>query len=280
MNVDAAYPAVEGVLIESVILVDQLTRSGPSRYVGTTLPGHLLHVVTEGEVIQEIGGRRYRLEPGTAIWYYEDETVYGQVLSPTWSFYTVSFRARRLAPPPFEHRVWPTTARAIELSQSLLEAWRDLTVSALTRQLRVLALMTQLLLELLPSSFHADCTDARTDLWWDIEGRVREDLSRPIDMRWLQQISGRSQRSIIRACQLAVASPPMKRIKRLRLSYARGLVLYSQLSLTDIAFRVGYSRVQELSRDYRRQFGVTPTEDRRAGPDYREYPPRKPPTAS
>jgi AraC-like DNA-binding protein len=280
MTTNVACPPVDGTLVESVVLVDQLTRSAPSRYVGTTLPGHLLHVVTEGEVLQEIGGRRYRLEPGTAVWYHEDETVYGQVLTGPWVFYTVSFRARRLAPPPFEHRVWPTTARAIELSQLLLNAWRDLEVAAMTRQLRVLALMTQLLLELLPSSLRADCTDAGTDLWWDIEARVREDLSRPIDIRWLQDQSGRSQRSIIRACQRAVGSPPMKRIKRLRLSYARGLVLYGQLSLTDIAFQVGYSRVQELSRDYRRQFGVTPTEDRKAGPDYRDYPPRKPPTAS
>lgn len=66
----------------------------------------------------------------------------------------------------------------------------------------------------------------------------------------------------------------MRRVKRLRLSYARGLVLYSPLSLTDIALRVGYGRVQELSRDYRQHFGITPREDRQRGPDYRDYPPK------
>jgi transcriptional regulator GlxA family with amidase domain len=60
----------------------------------------------------------------------------------------------------------------------------------------------------------------------------------------------------------------MKRVKELRMSYARGLVLYSQMSMTEIALRVGYGRVQELSRDYHRRFGRTPREDRRAGPDY------------
>ena len=144
----------------------------------------------------------------------------------------------------------------------------------MTRHLRVLARLTELLLELLPSDLRTDRTDVHTDLWWDIETRLREDLSRPIDMRLLQDLSGRSVRSIIRACHLAVGMPPMKRIKKLRLSYARGLSLYSQLSLTEIALRVGYGRVQELSRDYRRQFGVTPTEDRQAGPDYRNYPPK------
>lgn len=279
MNTEA-YPPVEGGLIDSVVLVDRLVRPVPSRYVGTTLPGHLLHVVTEGEVLQEISGRRYRLEPNTAVWYHEDETVYGQIVGAPWAFYTVSFRARRLAPPPFEHRVWPTRPQASQLCQQLLDAWRDLAASPLTRQLRVLALMAELLLEILPTGPSTDAADARTDLWWDIEARLRQDLSRPIDIRWLQKLSGRSQRSIIRACHLAVGVPPMKRVKKLRLSYARGLVLYSQLSLTEIAFQVGYGRVQELSRDYRRQFGVTPTEDRKAGPDYRSYPPRKPPTAT
>jgi len=256
------------------VLVDRLTRPGVSRYVGTTLPGHLLHVVTEGEVLQEISGRHYRLEPGSAVWYHEDETVYGQILKAPWTFYTASFHARRLPPPPFEHRVWPATPQAVERFQSLLDAWRDVSVSPITRHLRVLAALTQLLLELLPAELRTDRTDARTDLWWDIETRLREDLSRPIDMRTLQKLSGRSQRSIIRACHLAVGVAPMKRVKKLRLSYARGLVLYSQLSLTEIALRVGYGRVQELSRDYRRLLGVTPTDDRQAGPDYQSYPPK------
>lgn len=274
-----APPPIDGGLIESVVLVDQLRRTSPGRYVGTTLPGHLLHVVTEGEVLQEVSGRRYRLVPGTAVWYHEDETVYGQIVAVPWTFYTLSFRARRVAPPPFEHRVWAASDRAIGLSQSLLDAWRDESVAPLTRHLRVMSLLMELLLELLPSSLRTAGADARTDLWWDIEARLREDFSRPIDMRFLQELSGRSQRSIIRACHLAVGQPPLKRVKRLRLSYARGLVLYSQLSLTEIAFRVGYGRVQELSRDYRRQFGLRPTDDRQAGPDYRDYPPREPPTA-
>jgi AraC family transcriptional regulator len=74
---------------------------------------------------------------------------------------------------------------------------------------------------------------------------------------------------MIRACRLAVGVSPMKRVKEIRLSYARGLVLYSQLPMTEIAMRVGYSRVQELSRDYHRRYGLTPSEDRQSGPDYR-----------
>ena len=62
----------------------------------------------------------------------------------------------------------------------------------------------------------------------------------------------------------------MKRVKQLRLSQARGMLQFSQLSISEIAYDVGYERVQEFSRDYRKHFGCTPTEARREGPDYRK----------
>ncbi len=269
-----SYAPIEGGLIQSVAVVDQLTRTSVGRYVGATLPGHLLHVVTEGEVLQEISGRHYRLTPGTAVWYHEDETVYGQILQVPWTFYTVSFRAQRIAPPPYEHRVWPAPPGCADCFQRLLDAWRNESASPGERHLRVFFHLIQLLLELRPAAFGEANTGSGAYLWWDLETTLRKDLGRPIDMRLLEELSGRSQRSIVRACHLAVGMPPMRRVKRLRLSYARGLVLYSQLSLTDIALRVGYSRVQELSRDYRQHFGATPREDRRRGPDYRDYPPK------
>jgi len=60
----------------------------------------------------------------------------------------------------------------------------------------------------------------------------------------------------------------MKRLKELRLGHARGLVQHSDLPITEIAFRVGYGRSQEFSRDYHHRFGVSPREDRRQPPSY------------
>jgi transcriptional regulator GlxA family with amidase domain len=54
----------------------------------------------------------------------------------------------------------------------------------------------------------------------------------------------------------------MKRLKQIRLSLARGLVLYSDLNMTEIALRVGYGRVHEFSRDYRKAYGRPPTAER------------------
>ena len=56
----------------------------------------------------------------------------------------------------------------------------------------------------------------------------------------------------------------MKRVKQIRMSLAWGLVMFSDLRMTDIAERVGYARVHEFSRDYRRAYGRSPTHDRLA----------------
>ena len=42
------------------------------------------------------------------------------------------------------------------------------------------------------------------------------------------------------------------------------------LSMSEIAYRIGYTRVQEFSRDFRQHFGLTPTQTREQGPQYRE----------
>ena len=147
----------------------------------------------------------------------------------------------------------------------LLSAWRDTGAPPTARHLRVHALLGEILLELLPESVQAFRTDLLTQLWWDLEAKIRADLSLPISMSLLERMARRSQRTIIRACRLAVGKSPMRRVKEIRLSYARGLVQLSELSMSEIACRIGYGRVQEFSRDYHRQFHTTPTEDRSQG---------------
>ena len=77
---------------------------------------------------------------------------------------------------------------------------------------------------------------------------------------------GRSPATVMRACHRAVGVPPLERVRKIRLNMARGLVWMSPLSMSEIAYRLGYSRVQELSRDYRHLWQVTPTEDRKRFP--------------
>ena len=155
-----------------------------------------------------------------------------------------------------------------DLLRGLAPAWRE-QGPPLARHLRSFARLQELLLEVLPLDTQQHRSDRQSQLWWEIEAKVRADLSQSIDLEWLQEVGRCSERSIGRACQLATGMSPMKRIKELRLSFARGLVQYSQRSMTEIALDVGYPRVQELSRDYRRRFGVTPRQDRSKELEYK-----------
>ncbi len=267
---DQTVPPLDGAVITGVRLVDQITRPERRGFRSVSLPGHLLHVVTDGRVELRASGVREVFGPGESVWYYENETVNGRILDAPWTFYTVNFTAPALAPPSPGERVKPVGPLLIERMESLLQTWRDVTAAPTLRHLRIHALLLEVLLEVLPEQAHAHRVDEPTLLWWTIEEKLRADLSQPIDLRLLQRLSGRSQRSIIRACHLAVGTSPIKRIRQLRLSYARGLVQLSKLPMTDIALQVGYGRVQEFSRDYHKHLGVTPTEDRKTGPSYRQ----------
>ena len=261
---------LRGALLDEVVLVDRICRPERVAYKAQSLPGHLIHVVTEGEVQERAGGVIRHFGGGQAIWYADDEPVQGTILKAPWVFYTVNFLAPALPPPPLDQRVCNVEPQTVARMEQLLNTWQAADVPPLLRHLRVHALLLQCIADLLPLGSHHHRVDTFTQLWWDIEWHVRRNPAEPIDLKYLRRLTGQSQRSIVRACHLAVALSPMKRVKQIRLSYARGLVQLSDLTMTEIALRVGYSRVQEFSRDYREHYGRTPTDDRRAGPNYRE----------
>ena len=266
-SADAA-PIADGSIIQRVVLVDQLERPKPARFEASSLPGHLIHLTTSGRAQLESEGRRYDVAPGVAVWYHENELVQAQVLDPPWVFYTVSFEAPILGPPPFDQRVKPVGNTAVRCFQRLLEAWRDTSAEPAARHMRIHARLLDLLVQLLPRRGQPFRMDPAAQLWWDLEAQIRTDLARPISLGTIQKLTSRSLRSIIRSCHRATGMAPMKRVKLLRMSLARALVLHSDLPFSQIASRVAYTRVQEFSRDYHRYFGLTPTQDRAEGPDY------------
>lgn len=261
---------LEGPILQGIRLVDQLTRRETLPFRASSGPGHTLHVVTSGRVEQFVNGVRQRIEPNTTVWYYEDEEVTGRIVEAPWTFLTIGFSAPTIMPPPSERRVGWASPDLLRRAETLLETWRAVDASALARHLRLHTLLLEILQEVLPESAQAYRADSATRLWWDLEAKLRADLSRPISMAILQKLARQSQAKIIASCWRAVGMAPMKRLKQVRLSYARGLVESSPLTMSEIAYRIGYSRVQEFSRDFHRHFGLTPTEAREQGPQYRE----------
>lgn len=234
------------------------------QFVATSLPGHLIHLIIRGQVRQECNGRGYHLKPGDAIWYHEDELVRGEVVIP-WTFYSVNFIAPSLPPPAFDSRVYHHRQRLIPGFRRLLAAWCHTDLSPLVRKLRAHAALLEILADLTVPSQSPFAFDPQAQLWWDLETQLRHDLRQPASLTTLSLQSHRSPATIARACTLATGLSPMRRLKSVRMSLARGLLLYSDLNVSQVADQVGYARIHEFSRDYRKHFGHPPSAARLPG---------------
>ena len=260
-----SHPACGIPILQNVLLVDRLEFAEDSHSFETTsLPGHLLHMVLTGSVVQQVSGREYRLQPGHLFWYHESELVRGEVTQAPWMFYTVNYTAPTLPPPSFERRVAVAGLETAEKFAILLDAWKDCSSPRIVRDFSVQARMLTLLADVWPRFGISDRLAPESSLWWELETGIRRDIADPPDLARLRQISGASNSTIIRSCLSAVGTTPMRRVKQIRLSLARGLVLRSVLPLSEIANLVGYDRVHEFSRDYKKRFGAAPSFDRRA----------------
>jgi AraC-like DNA-binding protein len=234
----------------------------PDRFEATSLPGHLLHLIIRGRAQQDCNGRQYLLEPGHLLWYHDDELVRGTVLSAPWTFYSINFNAPELLPPPFESRLHPGRVALRPLFEGLHELWEDQSLPRLVRKYRAHALLLEILAALVDPVQEPLRVDPHVKLWWDIETELRKNLCQPVSLRRLSELSRASAATISRSCRHAVGVSPLRRIKQVRLSLARGLVLRSALQMKEIAGRIGYDRVHEFSRDYHKYFGRSPSVDR------------------
>jgi AraC-like DNA-binding protein len=258
--------------IQNVLLARRLHGPAPGEtFTATSLPGHLLHFVLSGRVRQQCNGREANLEPGVVLWYHEDEWVEGVVLEGPWTYYSINFIAPTLPPPAYESRLFsPAPAGIAEYFAAIVEAWHNDPLSPDVRVfvvhsnlLRVLQLLAEATTGTQQSTLDSTSHHS-SQLWWEIETRVRRDLSRPVSLPQLEEWSSCSAATVARACQMAVGQSPMRRVKQIRMSFARGLVLRSSLSFSEIAGRVGYPRVHEFSRDYKSAFGRSPSQERKS----------------
>jgi AraC-like DNA-binding protein len=61
--------------------------------------------------------------------------------------------------------------------------------------------------------------------------------------------------------KLVTGSSPLQYLKRIRLDRAKRLMIHDGYNINTAASAVGYESASQFSREFKRQFGVTPTED-------------------
>ncbi|GAA2724674.1 AraC family transcriptional regulator [Actinocorallia aurantiaca] len=90
---------------------------------------------------------------------------------------------------------------------------------------------------------------------------IRDHYDEAFRVEDLARLSGMSPSAFYRNFQTVTAQSPIQFQKQIRLQQARLLLAAHPHDVTAIAHRVGYDSPSQFSREYRRQFGTTPSRD-------------------
>lgn len=88
---------------------------------------------------------------------------------------------------------------------------------------------------------------------------VERHYHEPIDVASIARSAGLSPSRLQHVFKDVTALSPIQYLKRLRLHRARLLMIGEGLGAGEAAFRVGYASPSQFSREFKRQFGLTPS---------------------
>lgn len=90
---------------------------------------------------------------------------------------------------------------------------------------------------------------------------IREHYAQPFRVQDVAALSGMSASAFYRNFQAVTAMSPIQFQKQIRLQEARLLLATRPGDVTGVGLRVGYDSPSQFSREYRRQFGLPPSQD-------------------
>ena len=92
---------------------------------------------------------------------------------------------------------------------------------------------------------------------------IRENLDRPIDLATLADLSAFSPFHFHRIAKAYLGEPVGSFISRVRVETAAKALRYSDMAISDIAYKVGYDTPSSFSRAFVKFYGVSPMEYRK-----------------
>jgi transcriptional regulator GlxA family with amidase domain len=87
---------------------------------------------------------------------------------------------------------------------------------------------------------------------------VEEHLSDAVDLATLAAVAGLSIHHFAREFKQSVGIAPHHYLIRNRVERAQNMLAHTDLSLSDVAYAVGFSDQSHLARHFRQMLGVTP----------------------
>jgi transcriptional regulator GlxA family with amidase domain len=90
---------------------------------------------------------------------------------------------------------------------------------------------------------------------------IRAHLAEPLPMQTLAGVAAMSVTSFHRHFKAVTGLSPLAYHKQLRLHAARARLLAEPGGVASVAYAVGYESVSQFSREYAREFGLSPARD-------------------
>ncbi len=96
----------------------------------------------------------------------------------------------------------------------------------------------------------------------ELLGYMERHYAEPLSVEDLMQVANMSQTTLMRKFKEIMRRTPIDYLIRLRITKARELLRRSKMSITDVAFEVGFTDSNYFARQFRKVAGVSPREYR------------------
>ncbi|WP_298444090.1 AraC family transcriptional regulator [uncultured Ferrimonas sp.] len=94
---------------------------------------------------------------------------------------------------------------------------------------------------------------------------IQAHCEQKLTVEQLASIAGMSESAFYRAFKSAMKDSPLQYLKKIRLNQAKNLILHQGYAANVAAFAVGYESAPQFSREFKRYFGVPPSQAAQIG---------------
>lgn len=95
-----------------------------------------------------------------------------------------------------------------------------------------------------------------------VQSWIRSNFRKPVNAQQLQQVAGQSARQLRRRFTQATGQSPVSYMTRIRLQEAQSLLRDTDLSITEIAYSIGYGTAAYFAKQFKKSTAMTATEYR------------------
>ena len=233
----------------------------PARFHGkaSSIPGHLLHYIISGSYKLKIGAKQYYPQKGDMLYYYGNEDVLWEGDDSDVDFYSVGFMGTSIPVLSPENRI-------IKSPQDQKATWDKLWDASNSSHINKGSVMSYaILLEILaPVFWNEEKADTlkNSRKWQKIEKLIRSEKLYHISPEQLAEKVGHSRTSLYNIYRNDMGSTPLQRIKKIRMEEAKGLLKFTDMRVGEISDFLGYNRIHDFSREFKKETGFSPRDFR------------------